>query len=322
MKNKTIDNSKLGAFVLAGLLFLVFALYMIGKNRNLFGSTFVLKADFQSVSGLVAGNNVRFSGINVGSVNAIEVINDTTVRVSMIVDATVQTFIHPNSIAEIGTDGLMGNRLINIKPSAFPNGPVTDGMKIASFQQIETGEMMQTLSVTNRNIESITGHLKNITEKMDNDNSVLSLLSDSATNRELKGTIQELHLAGRNIARMTKSADEMVTSLVGGKGLVQGIFKDTVLMLKMNLSMTNVERASSELSEVTRSLKSTLYGPGTGQGPLVMLLNDSLAAGHLRSTLENLDVGSGKLSENMEAMRHNFLFRSYFKKKKKETTSK
>ena len=86
MKNKPIDNIKLGLFVFAGLLFLIFSLYMIGRNRSLFGATFSLSARFNNINGLVPGNNVRYSGIDVGTVDKIELINDSSVLVIMLIE--------------------------------------------------------------------------------------------------------------------------------------------------------------------------------------------------------------------------------------------
>jgi phospholipid/cholesterol/gamma-HCH transport system substrate-binding protein len=62
---------KLGMFVIIGLVLFVTTIYFVGKQKNLFGSTFELTAKFNSVNGYV-GNNVRFSGINIGTVEEIE----------------------------------------------------------------------------------------------------------------------------------------------------------------------------------------------------------------------------------------------------------
>ena len=62
---------KLGMFVVIGLVLFTGTIYFVGKQKNLFGSTFKLKAQFKTVSGLKEGNNVRFSGINVGTVDGI-----------------------------------------------------------------------------------------------------------------------------------------------------------------------------------------------------------------------------------------------------------
>src|SRR6478752_6018204 len=114
MAKQSISNVKLGIFVLSGLFILVFTLYMIGKNQNLFGNTFQLKARFDNVYGLMSGNNVRFSGIQIGTVRNVNIVNDTLIEVEMDVDEEVKKFIHKNAIASIGTEGIMGNKVVNI----------------------------------------------------------------------------------------------------------------------------------------------------------------------------------------------------------------
>ena len=86
MVNRGINNVKLGAFVLGGLIVLVLLLYMIGRNRNLFEPTYVLKASFKNVEGLVSGNNVRYAGIQAGTVKKIKILNDTTIEVTMFME--------------------------------------------------------------------------------------------------------------------------------------------------------------------------------------------------------------------------------------------
>ncbi len=120
MAKKIISNVKLGVFVLAGLLFLVILLYMIGKNRNLFGSNYVLKARFENIQGLVAGNNVKFAGIQAGTVKSINIINDTLIEVTMVIEKRMSKIIHKNAIASISTEGLVGNKVLNITPSKIP----------------------------------------------------------------------------------------------------------------------------------------------------------------------------------------------------------
>ena len=101
MAKKLISDVKLGVFVLAGLLFLVILLYMIGKNRNMFGSNFVLKARFENIQGLVAGDNVKFAGIQAGTVKNINIINDTLIEVTMVIEKRLSTIIHSNAVASI-----------------------------------------------------------------------------------------------------------------------------------------------------------------------------------------------------------------------------
>jgi len=116
MAKTKLENLKLGIFVVFGTLLLVTAAYLIGNRQNMFGKTIPISALFKDANGLQNGNNVRFSGINVGTVNKIEMINDTTIRVHMIIEEKMQNHIKKDAVATIGSDGLVGSMLINIVP--------------------------------------------------------------------------------------------------------------------------------------------------------------------------------------------------------------
>jgi len=152
--------------VLAGLAFLVIAMYVIGNNQNLFGSTFKISADFNNVNGLMEGNNVRLVGVNVGTVTQVEIINDSTVKVDMVIEDKYQNFIKKNALISVGTDGLMGNKLVNISPSDKPSAIVEEGDVLATIKSIETDEIFKTLGQTNDDIAEIASNLKVFSEKM------------------------------------------------------------------------------------------------------------------------------------------------------------
>lgn len=79
-------NIRLGLFIATGTVLLVAALYLIGNKQNLFGSTFKISAQFKNVNGLMSGNNVRFGGIDIGTVKSVEIISDSSVNVVMIIN--------------------------------------------------------------------------------------------------------------------------------------------------------------------------------------------------------------------------------------------
>ena len=105
---------RLGLFVAGGLTLFVLAIFLIGKQKNLFNPVFKLSATFYNVSGLQVGNNIRFSGINVGTVNNINIINDSTVSVEMLIRKNVRQFIKSDCMVAIGSEGLIGDRLLII----------------------------------------------------------------------------------------------------------------------------------------------------------------------------------------------------------------
>lgn len=322
MKNKASDNARLGLFVMAGLVFMIVTLYMIGKNRNLLGSTFTIKAVVTNVNGLVAGNNVRFKGIDVGTVKQIRIFNDTAIHVVMSIDNKMRRHIKQNALASIGTDGLMGNKLININSQPGDAPPVEEGDVIQSLKPIETDEMLRTLNVTNRTIEKVTQNLQQITEKLNSSNSLWNILSDSSISVDLKAAMASFHAAGSNAAKLTADAEHIIERFDKGKGVVNTLFTDTVLNQQLYESLAKIQQAGDETSILVKDLRDILGKIKEGEGTAGLLLKDSALRSDVIKSIENVEQGTARFNENMEAMKSNFLFRRYFKKLEKEKNKK
>ncbi len=213
---------RLGLFVAGGLALFILAIFIIGKQKNLFNPVYSLNATFYNVSGLQVGNNIRFSGINIGTVDNITIINDSTVKVVMSIKKEVKKFIKKDSEVSIGSEGLIGDRLLIITQGST-NAPLAmEGQQLASKEPVETDAIMASLKVTAGNAEIVS-----------------------------------LQLA------------EIMTKINGGNGTLGRLIQDTAI------------------------------------------------AENLNQTIVNLKKSSKGLGENMEAVKHNFLFRGYFKKKEK-----
>lgn len=318
MKTRTLDNLKLGLFVLAGVLFLIFSLYMIGRNRNLFGASFTVSANFRNVNGLTVGNNVRFSGIDVGTVQKIEIMSDTLVRVTMVLEKNVRKFIKKNAIASVGTDGLMGNKLININSPNEPSPPVEGGDVLVSLRPIEGDEMLRTLNTTNENMAVISEDLRRITQRINNSNALWKMITDTSVLHDLRDAGQNLKHASAKIAESGDQASELLRNVQHGKGLAGALLSDSVMAMKLKSAVTNVEEASKKSTVLATNLNDILLQVKSGKGAAGALVADTALEHKLRSTLGNIDQASQRLNENMEAMRHNFLFKGYFKDQEKE----
>lgn len=322
MKTKTVDNTKLGAFVLAGIVFLIITLYMIGKNRNLLGSTFTIKAVVNNVNGLVPGNNVRFKGIDVGTVKSIDITNDTLIQVTLTIEESMQPYIKQNALASIGTDGLMGNKLLNINSQPGSAPTVKEGSVIQSRKPIETDEMLRTLNTTNNNMERITNNLNEITGKLNNSNSLWNLLSDTVITTDLKFAVKGFRQAGSNTADLTRQVKNMVAQYEKGNGLANSLFIDTTLSAKLHYSLGKIQQASDKTSLMIDNLESVVLKLKAGEGTAGLVLADTALRNKLIRSAISIEQGTDKFNENMEAMRTNFLFKGYFKKLEKEEKKK
>jgi len=198
---------RLGMFIAGGFALLVIAIFVIGKQKNLFNPVFKLRATFHNISGLQVGNNVRFSGINVGTVDNIEIINDSTVRVDMIIKKDVQQFIKTDCAARISSEGIVGDRLVVITQGTTGAPVVNDGQHLASREPVETDDIISSLKVSAQNAEVITGELAEISIKVNNGNGILGrLIHDSTFAENIDQTIVNLKEGSRGLDETMKAA--------------------------------------------------------------------------------------------------------------------
>jgi phospholipid/cholesterol/gamma-HCH transport system substrate-binding protein len=184
---------KLGMFVTIGLLLFVTTIYFIGKQKNLFGSTFTLQSQFKTVTGLKIGNNVRFSGINVGTVSEIQLLSDSAVVVKLVIKDEVRHFIKTDAKASIGSDGLMGDKVLTITPGTTSKSVVKDNATIASLKAIEIEDIMKGVKTTIDNATLITDQLAEFSFKINNGKGTLSkLLMDEKMGNKLDATMSNL----------------------------------------------------------------------------------------------------------------------------------
>jgi phospholipid/cholesterol/gamma-HCH transport system substrate-binding protein len=223
MESNTSSRIRLGLFIVVAMALFVGAVFYIGKKRNLFTETFNLHGIFRNVSGLQVGNNVRFAGITVGTVSNVIILSDTSVEVDMVIENETKKFIKKDSYASIGSEGLMGDRVVNITQGTFASASINEDDNIRTLEPAETDAILTSLQATGENAEVVTSQLAEIFYKINN-----------------------------------------------------------------------------------------------GEGVLGRLIQDSAFAGNLTQTIDNLKTGTEGFSQNMEAAKHSFLLRGFYKKKQKQ----
>jgi len=320
MKNK--NNTKVGLFVLAGALFLIFSLYLIGRNQYLFNSPFTLFAVTKNVNGLVPGNAVRFLGMDVGIVKSIEIANDTDIYIAMQIDNEIKPYIKKNAVTSISTDGLMGNKLIEIRPQVGDSEAVNEGDYIYSVTIVDTDELIKRLDSTSFFIAKFSSNLYEITEKLNDENSLWTLLSDTTFTRDLSGSVAELHRAGSNSAALTETAKDMFLKLEQGKGIMNSVFMDTIPSQQLSVSLSQMEQTTDNVLLIIDDLKKITAGIRLGEGTAGLLLSDTLLRSHIVKSALYLEQGTSSFQQNMEALKSNFFFRRYFRKLEKNSKNK
>jgi phospholipid/cholesterol/gamma-HCH transport system substrate-binding protein len=209
---------RLGVFVVLGTLFFIVGIYFIGKKQRLFSNVFRISGVFRNVNGLQIGNNIRFSGIDVGTVDNILIVNDTSVFVDMIIDEHTHKFIRKNAKAFIGSEGLMGNKIINITHGTPDQPPIENNGLIQTGQPLDTDEIFNKLARTADNAESISGDLAHIMRNISSGRGTVGrLFMDSSLAMTLNQTVV-------NLKKGTKGFEENMDA-AKSSFLLRGIFK-------------------------------------------------------------------------------------------------
>jgi len=315
MRKTTSEKLKLGVLVIIGLLIFIVAIYFIGQRQNIFAKTFSISTNFNNVNGLIQGNNVRYSGINVGTVKTIAMVNDSTINVTMVIEEEMILHIKKDAIATIGTDGLVGNMIVNIIPGHGNEGGILPGDVIKSYTKIGTDDMLNTLSVTNENAALLTAKLLKVADAMaDSKGTFGMLINDTLMSANLKQTVNQLRITSIEANKAMRAINTIVNSINFNESVAGVLLNDSIEAQKVRGIITNLEDSSQDIKGVIINLNETITNVKEGKGALNYLSKDEEFVKTLEQTLKNINVGADKFSQNMEALKHNFLTRGYFRK--------
>ena len=303
----------------AGIVLFVIAVYLIGNRQNMFVKTFSISANFNNVNGLMHGNNVRYSGINIGTVKAITMINDSTINVSMVIEEKMVKHIKKDAIATIGTDGLVGNMIVNIIPGNGNSEIVASGDVIKSYTKIGTNEMLNTLNVTNENAALLTAKLLNIADAMaDSKGTFGMLINDTVVSYNLKQTVNQLRIMSVEANKSMKSLNTIINTINFNESVAGTLLNDSIEAQKVSVLLTNLESSTEQVKTVINNLNETITDYKNGKGAVNYLFKNEDFVKDLEQTIKNINEGTDNFNQNMEALKHSFLTRRYFKKLERE----
>lgn len=226
MKTTSSQKIKIGTFTVVGLLVLFLAVFYIGNQKSLFSSTFRVYGTFKNVNGLTVGNNVRFAGINVGVVEGINIVTDSSVRVDLTLNNSVRKFIKTDSKMSIGSDGLMGDKLVVIAPGGVTSKTeISEGKELGSINPVDVDKIITKLTKVADNAESLTSDLSEIVSKVNNGKgSIGRLLNNDKIARDLEGTVKQAQKTMKGVHATTNTLNEDLKA-AQHNFLLRGFFK-------------------------------------------------------------------------------------------------
>ncbi|CAG4998918.1 hypothetical protein DYBT9275_02108 [Dyadobacter sp. CECT 9275] len=320
MENTEKRSIKVGLFVVLGVLIFVAGVLTIGSMKKLFGSHIIVKTIFDDVNGLKPGNNIWYSGVKIGTVKTIRFLGDSRVEVMLNIEEKSKQFIRKNAKAKVSTDGLIGNKIIVIYGGTQKVESIEDGDELVVEKIESTEEMLSVLSENNKNLLGITSAFKTISKNiLEGKGTVGMLLNDERLYNDVDQTLAALKKASSNAQTLTASLSTFTAQLNKKGGLANDFVTDTVIMRDIRTTLGKLDETVSSANIMVGNLKQASEGINTNKNsPIGVMLHDEQTAANLKNTIHNLETTTEKLDENMLALRSNFLFRRYFRRKAKD----
>lgn len=198
---------RLGIFVLIGFLLFIYTIFLIGKQKNLFDPVYKLNAQFSNVSGLIVGNNVRFSGINIGTIDYLKITNDSTVLVEMLIRKNVEQFIKNDCKVSISSEGIIGDRILVIHQGSKDTAQAKEGKLLATIEPVEAADIITSLHVSSLNTEIITDQLAEVMIKINRGHGTLGrLLQDKSLAENINQTMINLKKSSQGLNENMEAA--------------------------------------------------------------------------------------------------------------------
>ncbi len=316
-------NIILGLFVTIGIILFIFGIFQVGIKKEMFKKTFIISVNFRNTTGLKSGSNVRFNGVKVGIVKAVNLINDTSVRVDLQIEENKRVFIFKNAVASISSDGLMGDKLVNLTPGKGASEVVANNDIISGHDPLNTDDVMRTLSATNDNVKIISENLKVLTTNLNSENGTIqALYKDPEMADNLKNSFTNLSLLTGKVLAVSGALQSITSQIQSGNGALGEVLYDTTLGKDLSHTLNKMKETSDELNMVSGQLSVTMKNVNSGKGTVNMLLTDTAFSSNIQQSLLNIKSASKNLDQDMEALKHNFLLRSYFRKQEKKNRQK
>jgi len=309
-----------GIFVFLGVTIFIITILTLGSQHKTFEKSITIKTFFQNVNGLQKGNNVWFSGVKVGTIRKVSLKENGEVEVEIDIENVSVKFIPKDVKAKLGSDGLIGNKIIEIYGGTPGGEKIAEGDVIGSDKLLSTDAMMSTLSKNNDNILAITNDFKLITGRIvAGKGSVGKLLTDETMADQLTATSNILKRATENLEKLSSNVSEYTAKLNDKGSLANDLVSDTVIFSKLRATVARLQNVADSSQVVISNLKTTGNIINTGlsnkNAPAGMLLNDEQSAEKIKGTLQNLQSASKNSMKISKRFSTTFYCEDFLKRK-------
>ncbi|MGD8352945.1 MAG: MlaD family protein [Pseudomonadota bacterium] len=263
MKKQHLLEIVVGIFVLLGLGTIFIMVMSIADQQNLFVETYRINATFTNVSGLKAGAPVYLSGVEAGTVESISFTENGLVQVVLLLRADYRERIRTDSVARIGSVGLLGDKSVEISMGSLQAAVIRPGENLKTETQESLAELLDGLGSVRSKLEGVLDNLVTITGALISDREVL--ITGLRRGSELLESVNSGQGTMGKLLKDEKLYDSLVLMVKDGGGaareLEQAARATLPLLAEIGHAAENIRASSEHYPEIARSaehlLKST-----------------------------------------------------------------
>jgi phospholipid/cholesterol/gamma-HCH transport system substrate-binding protein len=305
-----------GIFIIAGVTLFALGIFLVGSRHEAFSRHVLLYTEFADLDGIAKGSKVQVAGMDAGQVTRIDVPNSPSghFRVQMKVDERLHGLIRIDSVVTVDTEGVVGDTFLTIH-SGSPNAEIAQADSVLQSKPPVTMSDLLThgLGVMNdadATIKQVGGKLTVVLDGVNgavgNANDLLvgikegrgpagMLLRDEKVAGQIRETMSNVHSTTSNLNQASSRVNGIVADV-----------QQRELPQKLDDTMTQIRsastRADATIQQVQQSLTQAL-GPDVNGVP---------AGQNVSEALTNVNVATGNMAEDTEALKHNFFFKGFF----------
>ncbi len=313
------NNIKLGLFVVIGLLLFVAAIFFIGARQNLFGSNIRVLAVFNTVDGLQAGSQVRFSGINIGTVEEVTIKSDTTVQTTLLLEKSASQFIKKDAVAAISSAGLMGNKIITISSGSQNTKSISEGDKLETTSPASIEDIMANLNKTSQSAMEIAGTIAKISGRIEEGKGVLgNLVADTLNAEQVENMINSFKMATNNIQNILQNVDALAERTMNGEGALGKIMADQETAQKIDMLIDSLAKTGAISTDIARNMQKFSEKLNSEDGALDKVLTDTAFANDINETIIQVKETSEGIDRTAEKVNESWILNIFGGKKDKK----
>ena len=302
----------IGVFVLGGLFLFTVGLFMIGDRQMAFAKKFTIYTEFKKITGLQPGGIVRVSGAKAGAIKKIVPPNTPggKFRVELEITEELHPLVRLDSLASIETEGLVGGSYLGVGSGTGASPSAAAGATIPSKEPFEIAELMQQMADTivkvNATIQTVNDAIDEL--QVDAKRAVVSAADTIDVAHKLMTDVSaDVKAMAANGARLSADAAQITETIRKGEGSLGKLVNDDELYVRTTNVAKQAEEIAASARQVVEQARSTLAGFQSKDGPV-----EGMAAS-LKQTMDDARKAMSAFAENMEALKHNFLLRGFFK---------